>query len=235
MPLLEFAAVFLLSVVILVPLFQRMRLGGVLGYLAAGVLLGPWGLALFSDGANIRSAAELGVALLLFLVGLELEPARLWNMRKLVFGLGGAQVALSALALGLIAAALGLSWHAAVVVGLGLAMSSTALVLSWLGERGQLNSDHGRKAFAVLLFQDLAVIPLIALLPLLAYASPKEAVSWVDAARALGAIVAFVAAGRVIVRPALRLVARYGSAEVFTAAALLLVVGASVKIGRAHV
>ena len=228
MPLLEFAALFLLSVVILVPLFQRLKLGGVLGYLAAGVLLGPWGFALCSDTANIRSAAELGVALLLFLVGLELEPARLWNMRKLVFGLGGAQVALSALALGLIAAALGLSWHAAVVVGLGLAMSSTALVLSWLGERGQMNADHGRKAFAVLLFQDIAVIPLIALLPLLAYASPKEAVSWVEALRALGAIVVFIAASRVFVRPVLRLVARHGTAEVFTAAALLLVVGASV-------
>ena len=228
MPLLELATVFLLSVVVLVPLFQRLKLGGVLGYLAAGMLLGPWGLALISDSENMRTAAELGVALLLFLVGLELEPARLWNMRRLVFGLGGAQVGLTAAALGLLAAAAGLAWQAAVVAGLGFAMSSTAIVLSFLGERGQLDSNHGRKAFAVLLFQDLAVIPLIALLPLLAYASLKDAVSWTDAAKALAAIAVFIAAGRVLVRPVLKFVARHSTAEVFTAAALLLVIGAAV-------
>src|SRR5918992_124645 len=143
MLLLHFSAVFLLAVVVLVPLFQRLKLGGVLGYLAAGMLVGPWGFSLISETENVHTAA----------------------------GLGGAQVFLTALVVGGLAALLGLSWQAAVVAGFGLAMSSTALVLSSLAERGQLGSNHGREAFAVLLFQDIAVIPLIALLPLLAYAS----------------------------------------------------------------
>src|SRR4051812_33600126 len=170
MHLLEVATIFLLSAVLLVPLFQRLKLGAVLGYLAAGMVLGPWGIGLVQDAENTLSFAEFGVALLLFLVGLELEPARLWSMRKLVFGLGGAQVGLTALVLGLLSAWLGLTWQAAFVAGCGAAMSSTALVLTSLGERAQLGSPHGRAAFAVLLFQDLVVIPLIALLPLLAYA-----------------------------------------------------------------
>src|ERR671916_2754888 len=127
MHLLELTAIFLVAVVVLVPLFQRLKLGGVLGYLAAGVLLGPWGLGLVTETENMQGAAELGVALLLFLVGLELDPARLWSMRRLVFGLGGAQVVLTALVLGVIASLLGLTWQAAVVTGIGLAMSSTAL------------------------------------------------------------------------------------------------------------
>src|SRR6185503_5981961 len=160
MHLLELAAIFLLAAVLLVPLFQRLKLGGVLGYLAAGMLLGPWGLGVVSDAENTLAFADFGVALLLFLVGLELEPARLWSMRRLVFGLGGAQVFATAAALGLLAAALGLSWQAAVVAGFGLAMSSTAIVLSSLAERGKLGSNHGREVFAVLLFQDIIVIPL---------------------------------------------------------------------------
>src|SRR5687767_6751380 len=127
MHLLEITTVFLLAVVLLVPLFQRLKLGGVMGYLAAGMLIGPWGLGLVSETEAMHSLAELGIALLLFLVGLELEPARLWSMRRLVFGLGGAQVVLTALALGLLGASMGLTWQAAVVAGFGLAMSSTAL------------------------------------------------------------------------------------------------------------
>ena len=235
MHILELTAVFLLSVVLLVPLFQRLKLGGVLGYLAAGMLLGPWGLSLVSETENMQALAELGIALLLFLVGLELEPARLWSMRRLVFALGGAQVFLTALVLGLVAAWLGLTWQAAVVAGFGLAMSSTALVLSSLAERAQLGSNHGREAFAVLLFQDIIVIPLLALLPLLAYASMEDAVSWTEAAKAIAAIVVFVVAGRLIVRPALKFIARHGSPEVFTAGALLLVVGAAVIMERVGV
>src|SRR5215210_728569 len=149
---LEIATVFLLSAVVLVPLFQRFKLGAVLGYLAAGMVLGPWGLGVVPDAENTLGFAEFGVALLLFLVGLELEPARLWSMRRLVFGLGGAQVTLTALVLGFVAAWLGLSWQAAMVAGLGVAMSSTALVLTSLAERGQTGANHGREAFAVLLF-----------------------------------------------------------------------------------
>jgi monovalent cation:proton antiporter-2 (CPA2) family protein len=228
MHLLELVAIFLLATVLLVPLFQRLKLGGVLGYLAAGMLLGPWGLGIMSDTENTRGAAELGVALLLFLVGLELDPARLWRMRKAVFGYGTAQVVLSAIALGVLAARLGLSWQAAVVAGIGLAMSSTAIVLASLAERGQLNSSVGQKVFAVLLFQDIAVIPLIALMPLLAYASLKDAVDWTEAAKALAAIAAFIVVGRLVVRPVLKLIASHSSTEVFTAAALLLVIGAAV-------
>src|SRR5919205_2622957 len=164
MHLLEVATIFLLSAVVLVPLFQRLKLGSVLGYLAAGMLLGPWGFGIMSDSENTRGAAELGVALLLFLVGLELDPERLWRMRRQVFGLGTAQVVASAIAVGFLAAWLGLSWQTAVVAGTGLAMSSTAIVLASLAERGQLNTAHGQKVFAVLLFQDIAVIPLIALM-----------------------------------------------------------------------
>ena len=228
MHLLEITTVFLVAAVLLVPLFQRLKLGGAMGYLAAGMLIGPWALGLVSETENMRSLAELGVALLLFLVGLELEPARLWSMRRLVFGLGGAQVGVTALVLGLAAAWMGLSWQAAVVAGFGLAMSSTALVLTSLAERGQLGANHGREAFAVLLFQDIAVIPLLAMLPLLAYASPAGAVSWTVAAKALAAIAVFIAASRILVRPVLKLIARHSSADVFTAAALLLVVGAAV-------
>jgi glutathione-regulated potassium-efflux system ancillary protein KefC/glutathione-regulated potassium-efflux system protein KefB len=229
MHLLEVATIFLLSAVLLVPLFQRLKLGAVLGYLAAGMVLGPWGLGVVPDAENTLSFAEFGIALLLFLVGLELDPSRLWSMRKLVFGLGAAQVGVSALVIAPVAAWLGLTWHAAVVAGLGIAMSSTALVLTSLAERGQLQSEHGRAAFAVLLFQDLAVIPLLALLPLLAYASSlKDAVSPTVAAKALAAIAVFIIAGRIAVRPVLKYIARHSSSEVFTAASLLLVVGAAV-------
>ena len=228
MHLLELATIFLLSAVVLVPLFQRLKLGGVLGYLAAGMLLGPWGLNIVQDAEHTLSFAEFGVALLLFLVALELEPARLWSMRRLGFGFGGTQVGLTALVAGLLAAGLGLTWEAALIAGFGLAMSSTALVLTSLAERGQLGANHGREAFGVLLFQDIIVIPLLALLPLLAYSSMKDAVSWTVAAKGIAAIVAFVIAGRLLVRPVLKFIARHSSPEVFTAAALLLVVGSAV-------
>ncbi|MDB5903356.1 MAG: potassium transporter [Betaproteobacteria bacterium] len=232
MHLLEIATIFLLSAVLLVPLFQRFKLGAVLGYLAAGMLLGPWGFGVVPDAENTLSFAEFGIALLLFLVGLELEPARLWSMRRLVFGLGGAQVGVTALVLGLCAVWLGLSWQAALVAAFGMAMSSTALVLTSLAERGQLAANHGRDAFAVLLFQDIVVIPLLALVPLLAFASMKDAVSWTVAAKAVAAIAVFIVAGRILVRPALKFIAKHSTSEVFTAAALLLVVGSAVIMER---
>jgi glutathione-regulated potassium-efflux system ancillary protein KefC/glutathione-regulated potassium-efflux system protein KefB len=222
----ELAAIVLLTIVVLVPIFQRLKLGAVLGYLAGGMLLGPWGLGVIPDAEDMLGFAEFGVALLLFLVGRE--PARLWGMRRLVFGLGGAQLVLTALAIGAFGAWLGLQSHAAVVAGAGFAMSSTALVLSSLAERGQLASNHGRQAFAVLLFQDMAVIPLLALVPLLAFASMEDAVSWTEAVKAIVVIGVFVAVSRITVRPVLKLIARHSSPEVFTAAALLLVVGAAV-------
>jgi len=222
---LEQAAVFLLTAVVLVPLFRRARLGAVVGYLVAGMLIGPSGLALIAEPEATLRFAEFGVVLLLFIIGLELEPRRLWVMRRAVFGLGGAQLVLCALALGGIALWLGLDWRAATVAGLGLALSSTALVLTALAERGQLAARHGREAFAVLLFQDMAVIPMIALLPLLA--GGAAGMQLAPAAKGLAAIVLVVLASRRVVRPALQAVARWGGRDVFTAAALLLVVGAA--------
>lgn len=226
MGLLEEAAVFLLTAVLLVPLFRWLKLGAVLGYLASGMVIGPWGLGLIPEVEGTLRFAEFGVALLLFLVGLELEPSRLWLLRRPVFGLGGAQVGLTTAALALIAMALGLGWQVALVAGFGLAMSSTALVLSSLAERGQLAARHGREAFAVLLFQDLSVIPMLALLPLLG--GDKSGVDWMTAAKGVAVIVGVLIASRIAVRPALKAIANHGGREVFTAASLLLVVGAAV-------
>ena len=220
-------AIFLLTAVVIVPLFRRLKLGSVLGYIAAGVLIGPWGLGLVPQSEGTQHAAELGVVLLLFLVGLELEPSRLWALRHSVFGLGAAQVGACGLALAGIAHMLGLAWSPAIVVGFGLAMSSTAIVLAWLGEREQLSSPAGRKAFAILLFQDLAVIPLIAVLPLLSENAEATQSGWLLAAKGFGAIAAVVIGSRLFMRPALKFIAQYGGREVFTAAALLVVIGAA--------
>jgi len=229
---LDQAAIFLLTAVLLVPLFQRFKLGAVLGYLVAGMLIGPWGLAVVGDVESTLHIAEFGVVLLLFLVGLELDPARLWALRHPVFGLGGAQVGITGVALAACAWMLGLSWQAALVAGLACAMSSTALVLASLAERRQLATRHGREAFAVLLFQDLAVIPMLALLPLLGDEAGHPAAHWTSAAKGVVAIVVVIFASRCLVRPALKFIARHGSREVFTAAALLLVIGAALAMDR---
>jgi glutathione-regulated potassium-efflux system ancillary protein KefC/glutathione-regulated potassium-efflux system protein KefB len=198
------------------------------------MLIGPWGLGMIGDVRATLQFAEFGVVLLLFLVGLELQPSRLWVLRRPVFGLGGAQVLATGAALFALALAFGLAWQAALVAGFGLAMSSTALVLASLAERKQLATRHGREAFAVLLFQDLTVIPLLALLPLLGDAGARAAGGWLPALKGLAAIAIVIVASRLVVRPLLKAVASYGGREVFTAAALLLVVGAALlmeKIG----
>src|SRR4029450_2531046 len=235
MPFLEQAAIFLGTAVIVVPLFRRMQLGAVLGYLAAGAIIGPWGLGLIGDAEATLNIAELGVVLLLFLVGLELEPSRLWALRQPVFAFGGAQVVVTGLALTGIAQWFDFSWQAAFVIGFGLAMSSTAIVLAWLGERGELSSPSGRRAFAILLFQDLAVIPLIALLPLLAPDKTGMQSGWVLAAKGGAAIVLVIVVSRVLIRPALKFIARFGGREVFTAAALLGGIGAALLMGAVGV
>jgi len=221
------AAIFLATAVVVVPLFRRLKLGAVLGYLAAGAIIGPWGLGVVPHVEATLDFAELGVVLLLFLVGLELEPSRLWALRQPVFGLGGAQVLVTGVVLTGIVQWQGQSWQAATVVGFGLAMSSTAIVLAWLGERGELSSPSGRQAFAILLFQDLAVIPLIALLPLLAPEKTGSANPWVLAAKGVAAIVLVIVVSRVLVRPVLKIVARFGGREIFTGAALLVVLAAA--------
>ncbi len=231
MSLLEKTAVFLLTAVLLVPLFQRFRLGAVLGYLAAGVVLGPWGFGIVSDVESTLHIAEFGVVLLLFLIGLELEPARLWALRRPVFGSGGAQVGITGLLLTGAGTALGLSWQAAVIAGFAGAMSSTALVLSALAEKGELGQPHGRESFAVLLFQDLAVIPLLALLPLLGGEGHANA-NWVSAVKGVAAIAIVIVGGRLVVHPLLKFIATHGSREVFTAASLLVVIGAAAIMDR---
>jgi monovalent cation:proton antiporter-2 (CPA2) family protein len=230
MTLLEQAAIFLVTAVIVVPVFRRLQLGAVLGYLAAGAIIGPWGLGLIADADATLSFAEMGVVLLLFLIGLELEPSRLWALRRPVFGLGGAQVVVTGIVLTGFAVWLNLSWPAAIVVGLGLAMSSTAIVLAWLGERGQLSSPSGRLAFAILLFQDVAVIPLIALLPLISPDKTGHPSGWILAAKGVAAIAFVMVVSRLLVRPVLKLVARFGGREVFTAAALLVVIGSALTM-----
>jgi len=174
----------LAAATIAVPLTRRAGFGSVLGYLIAGIIIGPAGIGLITNVDEITSIAGLGVVMLLFLIGLEVRPQRLWVMRRAVFGLGSAQVVITAAAIAGLAYLAGLAWQGAVVIGAGLAMSSTAIVLPMLAERDLLTKPAGRDAFAVLLFQDLAFIPLVALVPLLASNSVPEQVPWHDVARA---------------------------------------------------
>lgn len=221
---LELALVFLLAAVAAVPLFKRFGLGAVLAYLATGVLLGPYGLKVVRDADRILNASEIGVVMLLFVIGLELSPARLRVMRKPVFGAGSLQVGLSALVLGAVVLATGVSWKAALVVGLGLALSSTAVSLQLMGERKELATNYGRLGFAILLFQDLAAIPLLAAIPILGGAQ-QEGFNLMTVLKAVGAIALVVLGGRALLRRLFRVVARTRMPEVFTASALLVVLG----------
>ena len=229
MAFLEQVAIFLGAAVAVVPIVKRVGFGSVLGYMLAGAIVGPWALDLVDDEREILHLAEFGVVLLLFVIGLELQPRRLWTMRRAVFGLGGGQFALTAAALAGLAFALGLPLEAAVVAGLALSLSSTAFALQALAERNELTTRHGRLSFSILLFQDLAVIPILALLPLLAPASGAAAggIPWLDIATAVGTIALVAVGGRYLLRYVLRLIARFGTHEVFTATALLTVVGAA--------
>lgn len=218
------AALFLAAAVLFVPLFKRARLGAVLGYLVAGLVIGPHGLGLARDAEAVLHGSEFGVVLLMFVIGLELQPIRLWTLRREVFGTGGAQVGLTTLLFAVMAHALGLAPAAALAVGFALSMSSTALVLQMLAERNELTSHQGRAAFAILLFQDLSIIPFLALVPLLAADAGHAATPWA-ALRALAAIAGVVVLGRYLLRPVLRALAATELTEVFTAAALLLVIG----------
>lgn len=218
-------AVYLAAAVVSVPLFKRLGLGAVLGYLAAGSILGPWALGFVQDPTHTLHLAEFGVVLLLFLIGLELRPSRLWNMRYAVFGLGGLQVSITMALLALGARAFGLSWTASWVVGFSLSLSSTALALQLLGERKQLNTAFGRSAFAILLFQDLVTIPALALLPVLGNQTEGAAFSWLAIFKAIGAVMALLLGGKYLIRPYFLRVGSADVREVFLAAALLLVLG----------
>ena len=219
------ALVYLAAGSIAVPVFKRLGLGSVLGFLAAGMAIGPWGLQLVSEPEAIRGFAEIGVVLLLFLVGLELNPRRLWQMRRPIFGMGTAQVAGTLAAVTAIGWALGLPLKIALVAGMGFAMSSTAIALATLQEKRLLATPGGQASFSVLLFQDLAVIPLVLLLGLLAPEQSRGSLDWIAAARGVALIALLIAAGRLLLRPLLRVIASTGQREVFIGFALLLVLG----------
>lgn len=228
MTLLAESLIYLLAAVICVPLSRRLGLGSILGYLAAGIIIGPYGFAFIRNAEHILHFAELGVVFLLFIVGLELKPSRLWVMRRMVFGLGATQVVVTAAAIALVSWSLGLSRNAAMIIGAILALSSTAFVLQMLAEKKQLGAIHGRAAFSVLLFQDLAAIPLIALLPLVgAKASLADGIDFTQIGLMLLTIVGLIVGGRLLLRPVLKFAARSGIPEIFTATALLVVIGAA--------
>lgn len=219
------AVVFLLATVIAVPLFKKFGMGGVLGYLIAGVFIGPWVFGAISDVENILHFSEFGVVLLLFIIGLELRPSRLWELRRPVFGLGSAQVAVTGLALAGVGVMIGLPVITALIIGLVLSLSSTAFALQILAEKKQLTTHFGRASFAILLFQDLAAIPLLALIPLLGLSGSEQNWSLLAAFKTVAIVVIVVAGGRWLLRPLLRFAASAASHEVFVAAALLVVVG----------
>src|ERR1700722_963760 len=234
MSLLAQIAIFLAAAVIAIPIFRYFKLGSVLGYLAAGIIIGPASLGLINKIDATEHIAEFGIVLLMFVIGLELQPSRLWVMRKPIFGLGTAQVLATTLAIGSAAYfGFGQTWQSSLVIGFGLAMSSTALVLQLLAERGQLNSQYGRSAFSILLFQDVAVMPALALLPLLGIAAAKTTGpgGWL-ALKFIAVLGTVIIGGRYVLRPMLRIVAATGVAEAFTAAGLLVVIGTALLVGQ---
>lgn len=234
------AMIYLAAAVIFIPIAKKLGLGSVLGYLLAGVVIGPSLLGFIGqEGQDIMNFAEFGVVMMLFLIGIELEPALLWNMRAPILGLGGLQVLITAAAIAGLALLLGQPLNASLALGMTLSLSSTAIVLQSLKEKGQLSSAAGQSAFSVLLFQDIAVIPMLAIFPLLAGPDSNGAAghgsslrdnlpAWMQTLVVLGAVIVIIVAGQYLVRPLLRVVARTRVRELFTAFALLLVVAISV-------
>ncbi|CAN5197946.1 glutathione-regulated potassium-efflux system protein KefC [soil metagenome] len=224
------AAIYLASAVIAVPLFKKLGLGSVLGYLIAGIVIGPHALALVDDPQRVLDFAEFGVVLLLFLIGLDLEPERVWSLRKPIFGLGGSQVVLTiALVFG-IAWAFGVPWRVGLVAGIGFAMSSTAIGLALLEERRERATPGGEASFAVLLFQDLAVVPLILLIQVLAPSGEDEPFRWMVIVKAVAVLAAVVLASRTVVRPLMRIAAQTQLREIFFSFAVLLVIGVALAV-----
>lgn len=223
------ALVLLGAAVVAVPIFKRLGLSSILGYLAAGIVIGPNLLAVFTDPAEILHVAELGVVFLLFVIGLELKPSLLWSMRRDIFGLGTLQVMLSGVLFSGVARHLGFDLSAAVVAGFGLALSSTAYGVQTMEERGDINTAYGKRAMSILLLQDLAIVPLLTLVAVLApYGEPQNLTAGlISAAIAIAALVGVVVAGRYLINPLFRVLARANAREIMTAAALLVVIGAA--------
>jgi CPA2 family monovalent cation:H+ antiporter-2 len=233
------ALVYLSAAVISVPIAKRIGLGSVLGYLIAGVLIGPAVLGLIGEeGQDIMHFAEFGVVMMLFVIGLELEPQLLWRMRNSILGLGGLQVSLTTLIIFIVALLLGISWQASLALGMTLSLSSTAIVLQTMNEKGLMKSSSGQSSFSVLLFQDIAVIPMLAIFPLLATQLLQSSddhqtlvgslPGWAQTIAVLGAVVLIVIGGRFLIRPAFRFIAQTKLLEIFTAASLLLVIAIAV-------
>ena len=228
---LTYGFLYLTAAVLAVPIARALGLGAIIGYLAAGIAIGPWGLGLVSDVQSILEFSEFGVVLMLFLVGLELQPQRLWSLHRPILGLGSAQLAGCAAVLYGAGWLAGLPWRESLVGALGLALSSTAIALQVLAERGQMRSGSGQATFSILLFQDIAAIPILALLPLLggvvgaADTPPEAGHALLQALKTVGVVGAIVLGGHLLLRPVLRWIAQSRTPEIFTAAALLLVVG----------
>lgn len=225
------AVALLAAMVVAATLFRRFGLGAVLGYLAAGLLIGPSVLGVVRDPESVLHVAELGVVMFLFIIGLEMRPARLWSLRKEIFGLGAVQVLACAILLTGLAMLAGLAWHAAIIAGFGFALSSTAIVMQLLEERNENADPAGQRVVSILLFEDLAIVPLLALVAVLAgtYGSAVETGNpiWITIGLAIGAVALVYVAGRWVVNPFFRLLARYGGREVMTMGALLVVLGAA--------
>lgn len=225
--LLNAGAIYLAAAVMAVPVAAFLRIGAVLGYLFAGIAIGPWGFAFISDVDEILHFSELGIAFLMFIIGLELNPGKLWSLRRSIFGIGAAQVVFSAL---LLAGALSLwhfRWQAALVGGIGLAMSSTAMALQLMKEKGMSRNESGQLGFSVLLFQDIAVIPALAMIPLLAKGDAGISTDWFKISLKMLAFASMLLGGRYLLRPIFRFIASSGIREVFTAMALLVVLGSA--------
>jgi glutathione-regulated potassium-efflux system ancillary protein KefC len=225
--LLSNALIYLSAAVLAVPLAKRLGLGAMLGYLLVGMAIGPWGLRLISEVQDILHFSEFGVVLLLFVIGLELDPKRLWSLRRSIFGWGAAQMGLCSALLAGCGLLLGVDWRVALIAALGLSLSSTAIALTTLQERHLMATAVGAAGFAILLFQDMAAIPMIALMPLLGSAAQAhgEGMGWLGALKAAGMILVLVLSGRHLLRPVLRIIAKTEMREIFTAFALLLVIG----------
>ena len=217
---------FLFAAVVAVPLAARLGIGAVLGYLLAGIAIGPWGLGFISDVDEILHFSELGVVFLMFIIGLELNPSKLWQLRQSIFGVGAAQVLLSAAILAGLLMLTQFSWQAAVIGGIGLAMSSTAMALQLMRDKGMNRNEAGQLGFTWLVFQDLAVIPALALVPLLA-GSGDDHFDWMKISMKVLAFAGMLIGGRFLLRPVFRFIAASGVREVFTAATLLLVLGSA--------
>ena len=228
---LTYGFLYLTAAVLAVPIARALGLGAIIGYLAAGIAIGPWGLGLVSDVQSILEFSEFGVVLMLCLVGLELQPQRLWSLHRPILGLGSAQLAGCAAVLYGAGWLAGLPWRESLVGALGLALSSTAIALQVLAERGQMRSGSGQATFSILLFQDIAAIPILALLPLLggvvgaAGSHPEAGHAMLQALKTVAVVGAVVLGGHWLLRPLLRWIAQSRTPEIFTAAALLLVVG----------